>query len=120
MRTLNVALVVGFLALVSGIGCLAYATEATWRPWLKGASSPADNPPDKGGDADQIELSAQAQKNLKLQVDRVRPSTFQRTLRIPGVIQERPGGCGFVVTAPVAGIIKKISAQRGELVKPDT
>ena len=30
------------------------------------------------------------------------PTTYWRTVSVPGAVVEPPGGCGYVVTAPVA------------------
>lgn len=68
-----------------------------------------------------LELSAQAQGNLGLTKESLRPivlQTFQRTLTVPGIVTELPGRTLMEVSTPMAGVVTKVFAVKGEAVKP--
>jgi cobalt-zinc-cadmium efflux system membrane fusion protein len=70
-------------------------------------------------EANTIELSDQAMKNIGLGVPRlVKRQSFTRTISVPGMIVERPGRSTVEITAPMAGVITRIYAIEGEAVEP--
>ncbi|MBA4016287.1 MAG: secretion protein HlyD [Pirellula sp.] len=75
---------------------------------------------DHGGHAktDSLELSKQAQANIRLKVGKVELSTFERTITIPGMLRERPGRSTVEITAPLTGIVTQIYPIEGEAVRP--
>lgn len=67
---------------------------------------------------DSLELSKQAQANIRLKVGKVELSTFERTITIPGMLRERPGRSTVEITAPLTGIVTQIYPIEGEAVRP--
>src|SRR5690349_12771085 len=105
------------VAVLGGGGYAAYATRAAWWPHgfpaasaakSEGASPAADDEPPR---VDRVTLSAQAQKNLQLEVDTLAPREYWRTILIPGVVADRPGESDRGVPSRVAGIITDIKAR---------
>ncbi len=107
----------------------AYRTQEQWMPFLfpaKGAKSnegghghdeKAAGHEDHGARGDRVKLSAQAQKNLNLDVDAPTPQEYWKTLLIPGVVVDRPGESDRGVTSKVAGVVTGIKARPGDTVK---
>lgn len=124
--------VIGVVALV-GAGTAGYFTREAWMPhaFPAKATKPAGgHSHDEGGGheghdheghshdhADQVKLSPQAQKNLKLDVDLIAPQPYWRKLLIPGVVVDRPGESDRGVSARLSGIVLKIHAKPGDTVR---
>lgn len=75
------------------------------------------------GDGTSLELSAQAQGNIGLTAEFLRPvalETFQRSITVPGIIVGRPGRTRLEVSTPMAGVITHVHAVQGEAVAPGT
>jgi cobalt-zinc-cadmium efflux system membrane fusion protein len=115
--------VVGFLAL-AGAATAAYFTRESWVPHLFPA--PPAKPTDEHGheeeghdhgDHDHVELSPQAQQNLKLELGELTPRPYWRTVLIPGVVVDRPGESDRGVAARLAGVVAKIQAKPGDTVR---
>jgi cobalt-zinc-cadmium efflux system membrane fusion protein len=70
-------------------------------------------------ESNSLELSAQARRNIGLQVSTVELQPFEKTITVPGIIAERPGRTTIEVTAPMTGVITRIAAVQGEVVKPN-
>jgi multidrug efflux pump subunit AcrA (membrane-fusion protein) len=73
--------------------------------------------------ANSLKLSAQAQGNLGLTAESLRPielETFHRTLTVPGIVVDRPGRTRIEVSTPMAGVVTKVHAVKGEAVEPGT
>jgi multidrug efflux pump subunit AcrA (membrane-fusion protein) len=103
-------------AVLLGVGAF---TANTWRPWV----FPTKPEEGKGSDAhaagkDQVQLSQQARKNLRLVVQRVQPTTHWRTIAVPGLVAELPGRSDHAVTAPVAGVIRRVAVLPWDTVRP--
>ncbi len=119
------------LILGLAFGCAAgaaYATRSTWRPWLTRttASPPTNDPPADGHDhdghdhccEDLVVLTPQARDNLQLRTGPPRLGSYWQTLEVPGSIVERPGTSDRGITAPVAGVVTRVHAYPGDLVRP--
>ena len=104
------------LAVLGGVGAVAFTTRETWVPYLFPAKKPPAAEEAKHGSADQIKMSPQAQKNLKLDVDVLAPEPYWRTMLIPGVVVDRPGESDRGVAARLAGVVTKIHAKPGDTV----
>ena len=79
-----------------------------------------DHGPDDGTT---LELSAQAQGNIGLTAEFLKPvtlETFQRSITVPGIIVGRPGRTRLAVSTPMAGVITHVHAVQGEAVAPGT
>jgi multidrug efflux pump subunit AcrA (membrane-fusion protein) len=73
---------------------------------------------DEHHEADSIEISAQARKNIGLSVGPVELKDHERHLSVPGIVVERPGKSRLEVTAPFTGTIAQVYATQGEAVRP--
>jgi biotin carboxyl carrier protein len=106
------------LAASAGLG--AYFTQTHWLPWLQPAlpveASAEAAPPMVVGE--QILLSAQAQKNLRMVAKPLTVQTFWQTLPVPGMIVDRPGHSDRSIVAPLTGIVSRVHRVPGQLVRP--
>lgn len=124
-------------ALLGVAGFTAFRTQDRWMPY----AFPEKAPPKTGGHdhggheghdhgheghdhghdhaaaGDRIKLSAEAQANLKLDVDTLEPQAYWRSILIPGIVVDRPGESDRVITAKLAGVINTIHAKPGDSVK---
>ena len=74
----------------------------------------AAHPPHAAEDA--IELSAQARMNLGLTREYVRPlevMTFRRSIRVPGLVVEKPGWTRRQVATPMTAMVTEVHARTG-------
>lgn len=65
-----------------------------------------------------LELSTQARSNIGLQLVTVELQPFDKTITVPGIIEEQPGRSTVEITAPMTGVITRIAAVQGEAVSP--
>lgn len=117
-RLLKICAVVLALAGVVGVGV---CTKNRWLPWLTPAQTETANSSDspQAGVAlpnEQVNLSPQAQKNLKLTSKPLLPVTYWRTIQIPGTVVDRPGISDRGVVAPVTAVVTAIHHFAGETV----
>ncbi len=110
---------------LGGVGAAAFLTRDRWVPYAfpeKAAKPAGGHAHDEGGGheghdhgpaGDRVKLSAQAQKNLKLDVDVIAPEPYWRKLLIPGVVADRPGESDRGVAARFAGVVEKVHAKPG-------
>ena len=105
----------------AGVGGAFYARE-TWLPYVfpstaekQDTAKPNEHDHDH---ADRIKLSEQAQQNLGLEAEALKPREYWRTIVIPGVVVDRPGESDRGVTSRVTGIVAEINAKPGDTVLP--
>jgi membrane fusion protein, heavy metal efflux system len=98
-----------------GLFAAAYFTRGLW---LGRPTSTEDDHPTAVASSDQVELSDQAQKNLRLTAAALRPTTYWKTLAVPGLVIDRPGHSDRGVIAPAAAVIAKVHRLPGETVRP--
>lgn len=109
------------LCLVVGGLAAASFTKDWWLPILNLTASP---PASAASEAtavaalshEQVNLSPQAQKNLKLTSKPLQPVTYWRTIQIPGTVVDRPGISDRGVVAPVTAVVTAIHHFAGETV----
>ena len=113
------------LAVVAGVAAGGYSTRDRWLPLVVPAgSAEATAEAAEAGEADagppseQILLSAQAQKNLRLTAKPMKAETFWKTLSVPGIVIDRPGYSDRGVVAPVTGIVSSIHKVAGDTARP--
>ena len=71
------------------------------------------------GDANSLELSIQARKNIGLNEPlKVTLTPFTKTISVPGIVVERPGRSVIEVTASMTGVITRIYPIEGQAVEP--
>lgn len=121
------------LALAAVLIVVALVGAGGWMAWQAGYLPVASAPPahdedehdhdhdhDHGDEAPSVELSPQARRNLNLVLRRVEPTTYWKSIDLPGVIVDRPGISDRGVTTPVTGVVTKIHAFPGDMVPPDS
>lgn len=133
-RWLRLGAVIFVVALVAAV---AFASrdhwiaplQQLWHTWFSAGSDTGDNPTadeqDEHGhehaghdDPNVLELSAQARRNIGLEIGPVKTQTYDRTLSIPGMVVERPGQSIVNVTAPMTGVVTQLYVTVGEAVTP--
>ncbi len=92
-----------------------------WLPWFQPVA--ADHAVAAGEPASKsrpkvLELSDQAQKNMKIVSRPAEVSTYWRSIVVPGEITDRPGLSDRGVTSPADGIVTQVHAFPGETVRP--
>lgn len=119
------------LAIVAVVAATAgVATFGRWWPvmqgWVAVAAKPVQEADAHAGhdhaghsEANSLELSAQARKNIGLEVGKVVLGPYDRAISLPGIVVERSGRTILHVTAPLAGVVTQVYATRGEAVTPD-
>ena len=113
-----------YAALIAVVGCAIAGVRYTrhlWLPLLRpGESVASDAKADMSGKFalpnEQVNLSPQAQKNLKLASKPLLPVTYWRTIQIPGTVVDRPGISDRGVVAPVTAVVTAIHHFAGETI----
>ena len=124
----------------------AFATRGTWVPrtedWVRdmissrrGAASAHGEEPAVAGedgddhddhghahdDAESLELSEKALRNLGLTPEFIQPvelTTYRRSITVPALVAERPGRTRVQVATPMTGVIMHVHAVEGEAIEP--
>ncbi|UUO07176.1 HlyD family efflux transporter periplasmic adaptor subunit [Blastopirellula sp. J2-11] len=113
--------IISLLVVIGGIVGLAL-THERWVPLLStpqnkaetvsAASESSASPPNE-----QVLLSKQAQQNLGLTSKPLRPTSYWKTINVPGMIVDRPGISDRGVVAPVTAIVTAIHHYAGDTVE---
>src|SRR5262245_57790727 len=103
--------------LVGAVSALAavWVSRDLWRGVLF-PEKEKDEAKDAHAHDDRITLSPQAIENLRLDVKQVRPTTYPRTIEMPGTIVEQRGRSDRGVPTPLGGIVTRILAVPGDTV----
>ncbi len=112
--------------LVMVILLVGFATRNQWLPKVKSlfASSPSvdqsdlDEKDNANAEANSLHLSPQAIKNIGLQTTQIKLETFERPIRIPAMVVERPGRSQVDIAAPFTSVVTRIYKIQAEAVKP--
>lgn len=120
MKLFRVLKPVAGVALVAGLGVLAYATRDRW---VSHFVKPEPAAHSEGGDAPaaavaKIIVNEQAQQNLGLTAKAVQPQTYWKTIPVPGMVVDRPGHSDRSVVAPAAGVVTRVAHVPGDTVRP--
>ena len=122
-RILGVIKSILVLAVVAGLVTGGYFTRQLWQPWFQTAK-PKDSSSDHADHAEaaapsqQVLLSAQAQKNLRLTSRPLKAEPFWKTLQVPGMVIDRPGQSDRSIVAPITGVVSAIHQFAGDTVRP--
>ena len=65
-----------------------------------------------------VRLSLSAQENVGIQVAKVKLQSFERTIRVPAMVVERPGRSHIQIAAPLTGVVTRVYPTQGEAVAP--
>lgn len=109
------------LTVFLGLAVGGWLTRERWLPWIVRTRAVAPFSSDQHAvepKLPKLKLSKQAQENLKLKLEAVEPSTYWRTIQMPGNIIERAGQSSRSVTTTIPGIIYQVHILPGQLVKP--
>lgn len=114
---------VALLVVVAGVAAVGYFTRDRWLPLAvpavkSGAPPEPDDRAGAAGPSEQILLSAQAQKNLRLTAKPLAVGTFWKTITVPGMVIDRPGFSDRGVVAPVTGVVSRIHRVAGDTARP--
>ena len=97
----------------------AFMTRDAWLPLLGEAKAKPEventNLPIQ--DVKVVKLTKQARKNLGLTSSPARPQTYWRTIQVPGTIVDRPGYSDRGITSPAVGVVTRVHAFPGDVVK---
>jgi cobalt-zinc-cadmium efflux system membrane fusion protein len=108
------------LALVAGLALAAYFTRGAWLPYVL-RTPPAETAlggEEVGPPPVKIIVSEQAQQNLGITAKSAAPQTFWKTIRVPGMVVDRPGQSDRGIVAPVTGVVTKVGFFPGDTVRP--
>jgi multidrug efflux pump subunit AcrA (membrane-fusion protein) len=107
---------------LSGLGTAAYLTRESWVghvfPDTTKPTTPDPHAEPDEHEEDEVHLSDMARRNLKLELGRVSPRPYWRTVPVPGIVVERPGETERAVTTRLGGVVTKVSAKPGDRVTP--
>lgn len=109
------------VAVVAGLGAVAFFTRDRWTGWIALRTAPAkaaEDAPAPIREATVLKLSSQARQNLGLVAKAAKPQTYWRTIQVPGAIVDRPGRSDRGVTSPAVGVVVQVHAFPGDTVKP--
>lgn len=120
MKIVKIALAACLLAALAAVVVI---TRPTWTAWLnrpvgEATAADADHHDHAPEGLDRLRLSPQARASLRLDVRPVQPTTYWRSLTVPGMVVERPGRSDRGISAPVAGVVRRIYAVPGDRVHP--
>ena len=121
---MNLRKILTALAALAAVAAVAAGvlTYDTWRGWLFPDKPAPQAKADDHGHAhrahESVTLTPQARANLKLIVKPLQLETYTRTVMIPGMVVERQGRSDRGVTAPIAGVVKRVAAVPGDGVRP--
>ncbi len=111
----------GVLAVIAVAGGAALATRDLWLPIVQ---SQFQNPPtpvaagDEAVTSNKIVVSEQAQLNLGLTAKPLKPQAYWKTIRVPGMVVDRPGQSDRGVVATATGVISHVYHFPGDTVQP--
>jgi len=69
-------------------------------------------------EANSLELSEVAWKNIGLKTGVAEPQNYVRTVSVPAMVVERPGRSQAEITAPLTGIVTRVYPIEGEAIQP--
>lgn len=130
----NKRVAIGLIAAIAALALVSfYIRSGNLLEWLGDSAAPGSGDAHSTAQADDddhhhdhpghreetsIELSPQAQRNIGMQLMKIVPRAFERTITVPAVIVERPGRSEVAVTAALSGIVQKIYPLEGQAVVP--
>ena len=123
----NLFQIIVWLVVFSGLAVGAWMTRSQWQPMLAGGVTESHDDHDHDHDhspappAEELktlELNKQARANLNLKSAPVKLQTYWRQIQIPGVVVDRPGITDHGVTSPLEGVVSRVHAHEGDVVRP--
>lgn len=108
------------LALIIVVVAAGYVTRERWLPLVRHTESSGSNdaPPESTTTpTGKILLTDQAISNLGLIAKPLQPTTFWKTITVPGMVVDRPGQSDRNLVAPATGIVTRIHHVPGDTVR---
>lgn len=111
------------IALAGGIGVAGYFSRERWLLLLSHQQTmPSDvaiplAESEVAEPTGKVLLSDQAIANLGLVARAVKPSTYWKTIQVPGMVVDRPGRSDRSVVSPITGVVTKIHFFPGDTVR---
>src|SRR5262245_8706320 len=103
---------------VVGLLVAAYLTRHAWLPESPSNVQAEDTPTHAAaGEPQQVQLTPQAQSNLRLVSKPLKVDTFWRTIQVPGMVVDRPAYSDRGIVSPVTGVVTKVHYFPGDTVK---
>lgn len=124
MLWLRTAIWIGLSVATAAVVVLGFVTQERWRPWLDEWLEPAPTataasaPTPAVAENQTVRLTPQAQTSLGLIVAPLKPETFWRTITLPAEIVDYPAESDHGVVAPTSGVVARVHASPGDLVRP--
>ena len=114
---------IAWLVVIAGLAIGAWLTRSQWQPLLvqrsvENSEDSAHSPAPPTEERKTLELNEQARSNLGLKSKAVKVQKYWRSIRIPGVVVERPGVTDRGITSPIAGVVTQVHAFEGDVVRP--
>lgn len=111
------------IAALVGVGTTAYMTQERWLPFLHHEEATTTDvlveaPTDESVPPSRVVVNEQAQTNLGLVAKSLKPQTYWKTIRVPGMVIDRPGQSDRGVVAPATGVISHVFHFPGDTVQP--
>jgi cobalt-zinc-cadmium efflux system membrane fusion protein len=111
------------VAVLAGLAATGFFTRGYWLPLLQEDSSAARENSSSGanevaGPTGKVLLSDQAIANLRLEARQVQPTTYWKTIQVPGMVVDRPGRSDRSVVSPITGVVARINHFPGDTVRP--
>lgn len=112
----------GWFALTAVVGALAFGA-ARYGDWIRAFYRPRPRPEAASIGAVApvaprvLELSPQAQRNLRLATRPLKLQNYWRSILVPGEIVDRPGVSDRGVTSPAIGVVTQVHAFPGDSVQ---
>lgn len=121
MRSFQLLKIPLTLAMIAGGAAAGYVTRERWLPLVRPAEiSGAKLTPSESGatPTGKILLADQAISNLGLIAKPLQPTTFWKTITVPGMVVDRPGQSDRNLVAPVTGVVTRVHHVPGDTVRP--
>jgi len=123
MKRLRVLKPVFGLAVFASLVCGAFLTRGHWLPLLVPPSlseaAPASDDAEPTKPASKVIVGDQAQENMGLVSEPLKPTTFWKTLQVPGMVVDRPGLSDRGIVSPTTAVVSRIHHVPGDAIKPN-
>lgn len=105
---------------VAGLAAAGYATRDVWQRWLvpPPSAESAAEPGESVGPVEKVILTERAQTNLGLSAKPLKPTSYWKTLAVPGTVVDRPGRSDRGVVAPATAVVESIHRVPGDAIRP--
>jgi multidrug efflux pump subunit AcrA (membrane-fusion protein) len=109
-----------YLVIFIGIGVGTFFSRDNWLPLLIQKTPEVEIKEDDSVVAQPkvLKLSKKARANLDLVSKPAKSEVYWKKLQIPGVIVDRPGVTDRGITAPIEGVVTRVHAFEGDIIRP--